>query len=68
MAEFHWDIRITDPSPTSRFAADEFARLITLMDDGAAAEVSSGRYAPNVKALWIGLDAALPAPPPVADP
>ena len=68
MAEFHWDIRVTDPSPTSRFAADEFARLITLMDDGAAAEVSSGRYAPDVKALWIGLDDALPAPPPVADP
>ena len=35
MAEFHWDIRVADPSPTSRFAAREFARLITLMDDGA---------------------------------
>ena len=43
MAEFHWDIRVTDPSPTSRFAASEFARLITLMDDRATAEVSVGR-------------------------
>ena len=63
MAEFHWDIRVADPSPTSRFAAEEFARLIMLMDDGADAEISSGRYAPGAKALWIGLDAALPAPP-----
>ena len=66
--EFHWDIRVTDPSPTSRCAAEEFARLIVLMDPAADAEISSGRFAPEVKALWIGLDAALPAPPPVADP
>lgn len=66
--EFHWNIRVTDPSPTSRFAADEFARLIVLMDDRARAEVSSGKFSPGVKALWIGLDDALPAPPPVAAP
>jgi hypothetical protein len=63
-----WNIRVVDPSPTSKFAADEFARLITLMDDGAAAEVSFGRYAPGAKALWIGLDPALPPPDEVADP
>ena len=40
MAEFHWDIRVTDPSPTSRFAAAEFARLIGLMDDRARAEAA----------------------------
>ena len=63
-----WKIRVTDPSPESGFAAAEFARLIARMDPPAGAEVAAGRYAPEIRALWIGLDAALPGTPSVADP
>ena len=68
MEQYIWDIRVTDPSPTSRFAAEEFARLIALMDPAGRAVVSAGGFDPGQKALWIGVDAKLPAPPPVEDP
>ena len=63
-----WNIRVTDPSETSSFAAAEFARLVKLLDPECAVKVSSGSFAPGEKALWIGLDPALPPPLPVADP
>ena len=67
MKTFHWDIRVADASPTSRFAGCEFARLIKLMDDGCAAELSECRFRPGENALWIGRDPAL-TPPDVPDP
>ncbi len=63
-----WDIRVTDPSPASDFAAAEFARLIVRLDPDAGAEVAPGRFSPETRALWIGLDPALPPPPAVDDP
>ena len=67
MTERFWDIRVADASETSRFAAGEFARLIRAVDPECAAEVSESRFSPDVRALWIGRDPALP-PPEVPDP
>lgn len=62
-------ITITDPSPASRFAAEEFARLAARMDPETVSEIASGAFDPKRPAtLWIGLDPALPAPPAVNDP
>ena len=64
-----WKLRIADPSPASRFAAEEFARLVARIDPGADAELSVGAFDPKLPGiLWIGLDPALPAPPAVDDP
>ena len=63
-----WDIRVADPSPTSGFAAREFARLMRAMDKSAAVRLAAANFAPDAAALWIGLDPALPPAPPVSDP
>ena len=68
MKRSRWNIRIADRSQTSRFAAEEFARLIRAMDDNCTAEVAEGGFAPGENALWIGLDPALPPAPSVANP
>lgn len=63
-----WDICITDTSETSRFAAAEFARLISAMDSQTKTAISECGFTPERHALWIGLDDALPTAPPVAEP
>ena len=67
MKKFRWNIFVADRSETSRFAAEEFSRLIELMDPDCETQVSAGDAAPEESALRIGLDPALPPPPPVAD-
>jgi hypothetical protein len=67
MAGSRWNILVVDRSETSRFAAEEFSRLIAVMDPGCSAQISAGGSAPEDGALRIGLDPALPCPP-VADP
>ena len=68
MKTLHWDICVTDASPTSRFAGCEFARLIERMDSSCTTALSEYTFSPSRKALWIGLDPALPPAPPVEDP
>ena len=62
-----WDIRVTDPSPTSRFAAEEFARLMRRMDKSCTTALSASPFSRSQKALWIGLDPGLPPAPSVPD-
>ena len=65
--ENRWNLCVTDPSRTSRFAAEEFARLLGRMDPSAQICLSEGRF-DGSRALRIGLDEDLPKPPPVPDP
>ena len=65
--ERHWDIRVADGSETSRFAAEEFARLIARMDPSCTAEVAVAPFAPAPRALWIGVAEGLGDVPHVPD-
>lgn len=68
MLQKTWNVCVPDGSGVSMFAAEEFARLMGIMDPEAAVEVSACAYEPAAKALWIGLDEALPKAPQVEDP
>ena len=57
-----WDICVPNATPVTQFAAEEFARLIKRMDPCAVPNISLCAYAADRRALWIGRDAALPAP------
>ena len=54
-----WNIFLTDPSATTRFAADEFSRLITRMDKDARTAVVTEK---GSAALEIGLSPNRPIP------
>ena len=62
-----WNICVVNSTEVTAFAAEEFVRLMRKMDPAAVTSVSFGVYNSDVKALWIGMDSALPAPE-VADP
>ena len=64
---YNWNICITDSSKTTRFAAEEFSRLVRRMDPQTATTLACVRYAPGRQALWIGVDKALPQPSEVED-
>ena len=63
-----WDIRVADGSETSRFAAEEFARLIARLDPSCSVEVAASGFVPGTRALLIGVAAGLGDVPPVSDP
>ncbi len=54
-----WNIFLTDKSATTRFAADEFSRLITRMDAGARVAFTDKA---EKGALEIGLSSSRPVP------
>ena len=55
----NWNIFLTDPSATTRFAADEFSRLIKRMDEGARVAFVTEKGTDTIE---IGLNAARPVP------
>ena len=59
-----WSLTLTDPSATTRFAAEEFSRLLSRMDPDTPVRILTE---PADGALRIGLDAAADLPA-VADP
>lgn len=68
MNQNSWNICVPNASAVTRFAAEEFGRLIRKMDPKAEATISNCAFSPEVKALWIGLDAGLPKAAQVEDP
>ena len=63
----HWSIRIADDTPTARFAADEFIRLLSRMDPAATADAAVSRYDGDAGKLWLGTDPGMPQPVAVED-
>ena len=61
MTANHWNICICGTSPIIRFAAEEFKRLLSVMDPDAI-------FTSEGNALKIGMDNSLPQPPQVEDP